>query len=114
MYDEDAMASAVYNKAQLPEESERKRPKRRKASSEEEQEVVTCPLDPVSCQQWLPSLSSSLPSDSILPVTSTQVDTALPSDIPDREQLQENADTSQLQQTEVMLEHLSRDHIFAS
>lgn len=79
-YDEDAMASAAYTKAQRPEENERKRPRRRKASSEEEQDVVTGPSDPVSFQQWLPSQSSSQPSESTLPVTSTRVATALPSD----------------------------------
>lgn len=110
-YDEDAMATAVYTKAQFPGESERKRPRRRKASTEEEQEAVAGPSAQVSTQQLL-SPSPSLPTDS----TSTQINTALHSSIPNTEQLQGNTDASVLPQTEVMVWYLpciSRKKMFS-
>jgi hypothetical protein len=101
-YDEDAMATAVYSKAQFLEESERKRPRRRKASSEEEQEVVAGPSAQVSVQPCPPSLPSSLPTDSI----SLQVNTASPSNVSDTEQLQGSSAGSVLPRMEVMLWYL--------
>ena len=86
-YDEDAMATAVYTKAQLLEESERKRPRRRKASSEEEQEVVTDP----SAQVIFPTDNHSV-----------QVNIALHSNSPDPGQLQGNPDAMVSPQLEVM------------
>ena len=106
-YDEDAMATAVYTKAQVSEDSERRPSRRRKANREEEQEVVTDPSAQVSFQQCLSSLSNGLLPDS----TNTQVNTALPSNIPDTQQ-----GAIILPRSEVLswyLPCISREHISA-
>lgn len=95
--EEVAMVPAVYTKDQQSIDNEIKRQQLR---SDEEQGVVSGSSSPVILQESIPSQPSNLASHSTLPIISTQVDQALPSD---RDQRHETNDSSLLLSTEVKL-----------
>ncbi|XP_024397981.1 uncharacterized protein [Physcomitrium patens] len=94
--EEVAMVPAVYTKDQQSIDNEIKRQQLR---SDEEQGVVSGSSSPVILQESIPSQPSNLASHSTLPIISTQVDQALPSD---RDQRHETNDSSLLLSTEVL------------